>query len=219
MDNYLMARHGGDDHGAGGTTTSAETMPGMSGMDGSGSMNMNDSHSGGSMSMMMMTIFQTNMRTPLYTETWTPNSVGTYAATCIFLIFLAFGLRSMLALKSIQEKRWLDKDFKRRYVNVSGKLGMAGQMSSDSMAKNMVLSENGVEENVTVVQKQHGIWRPWRFSVDPIRALIDTAIAGVGYLLMLAVMTMNVGYLLSVLGGVFLGSLAVGRFATMGDGM
>lgn len=29
---------------------------------------------------------------------------------------------------------------------------------------------------------------------------------------MLAVMTMNVGYFLSVLGGVFLGSLAVGRF-------
>jgi hypothetical protein len=30
---------------------------------------------------------------------------------------------------------------------------------------------------------------------------------------MLAVMTMNVGYFLSVLGGTFLGSLLVGRFA------
>lgn len=29
---------------------------------------------------------------------------------------------------------------------------------------------------------------------------------------MLAVMTMNIGYFISVLGGVFLGSLAVGRF-------
>ncbi|OLN97235.1 hypothetical protein CCHL11_07726 [Colletotrichum chlorophyti] len=212
MDGFLMARHGDEDHGAAGSTTSSETMPGMS----MGSGSMNSSHDG-SMSMMMMAIFQTNMRTPLYSEAWTPNSIGTYAATCIFLIFLAFALRSMVALKSIQEKRWLDKDFKRRYVKVNGKLGMAGQMSSDSMAKQMVLSENGVEENVTVVQQQHGIWRPWRFSVDPIRALIDTAIAGVGYLLMLAVMTMNVGYLLSVLGGVFLGSLAVGRFATLGE--
>ncbi|KAF9879361.1 ctr copper transporter [Colletotrichum karsti] len=216
MDSYLMARHGGDDHGAAGTATQADTMPGMD-MSGSGGMAMNDSHGSSSMSMMMMTIFQTNIKTPLYTENWTPNSVGTYAATCIFLVFLAFGLRSMVALKSIQEKRWLDKDFKRRYVKVNGKLGMAGQMSQDSMAHKMVLSENGVEENVTVVQGQHGIWRPWRFSVDPIRALIDTSIAGVGYLLMLAVMTMNVGYLLSVLGGVFLGSLAVGRFATMGE--
>ncbi|KAI3528703.1 ctr copper transporter [Colletotrichum paranaense] len=215
MDSFLMARHGGDDHGATGTATASDAMPGMD----MGSGTMNDTHgsTGSSMSMMMMTIFQTSLKTPLYTEAWTPNSVGTYAATCIFLIFLAFGLRSMLALKSIQEKRWLDKDFKRRYVSVNGKLGMAGKMSTDSMAKQMVLSENGLEENVTVVQKGHGIWRPWRFSVDPVRAVIDTAIAGVGYLLMLAVMTMNVGYLLSVLGGVFLGSLAVGRFATMGE--
>ncbi|WYZ39144.1 hypothetical protein EsH8_III_001058 [Colletotrichum jinshuiense] len=215
MDSFLMARHGDEDHGAMGSTTSSEAMPGMD--MGTGTMNDGHESASGSMSMMMMTIFQTSMKTPLYTETWTPNSVGTYAATCIFLIFLAFALRSMLALKSIQEKRWLDKDFKRRYVSVNGKLGMAAKMSTDSMGKQMVLSENGVEENVTVVQQQHGIWRPWRFSVDPIRALIDTAIAGVGYLLMLAVMTMNVGYLLSVLGGVFLGSLAVGRFATMGE--
>ena len=34
---------------------------------------------------------------------------------------------------------------------------------------------------------------------------------------MLAVMTMNVGYFMSVLGGVFLGSLAVGRFITSSE--
>lgn len=32
---------------------------------------------------------------------------------------------------------------------------------------------------------------------------------------MLAVMTMNIGYFLSVLGGIFLGELAVGRYAEM----
>ena len=31
---------------------------------------------------------------------------------------------------------------------------------------------------------------------------------------MLAVMTMNVGYFMSVLGGIFLGSLALGRYTT-----
>jgi hypothetical protein len=35
---------------------------------------------------------------------------------------------------------------------------------------------------------------------------------------MLAVMTMNVGYFLSVLGGVFLGSLAIGRYTTNYEG-
>lgn len=33
---------------------------------------------------------------------------------------------------------------------------------------------------------------------------------------MLAVMTMNIGYFLSILGGTFLGSLAIGRFASLG---
>ena len=31
---------------------------------------------------------------------------------------------------------------------------------------------------------------------------------------MISVMTMNVGYFMSVLGGIFLGSLLVGRYAT-----
>jgi hypothetical protein len=34
---------------------------------------------------------------------------------------------------------------------------------------------------------------------------------------MLAVMTMNIGYFLSVLGGVFMGSILVGRYAISGD--
>ncbi|KAH7037388.1 Ctr copper transporter [Microdochium trichocladiopsis] len=62
----------------------------------------------------------------------------------------------------------------------------------------------------SVLGGQHA--RPWRMSVDPLRALFDTVIVGVGYLLMLAVMTMNVGYFLSILAGTFLGSLLVGRF-------
>jgi len=34
---------------------------------------------------------------------------------------------------------------------------------------------------------------------------------------MLAVMSMNVGYFMAILGGTFLGSLLVGRFITTGD--
>ena len=35
---------------------------------------------------------------------------------------------------------------------------------------------------------------------------------------MLAVMTLNVGYFLSVLAGLFVGEVAVGRYAQMDDG-
>lgn len=164
----IYARHGAD-HGTA-TTTAAD------------SMDMNDMSG---MGMTMMSVFQTATATPLYSTAWTPNSTGTYAATCIFLIMLAALFRGLLAAKWWQENRWLDRELNRRYVVVNGRAPLAENLSRDSLAKhaNMVLSENGVEENVMVVKKRTFGPRPWRLSVDPIRAVIDTVIAGVGYLL------------------------------------
>lgn len=195
-------------HAAGETATAVD-MDHMPGMDTGDSMS--------SMGVMMMSVFQTSIVTPLYSMAWTPRNKGTYAATCIFLIALAAVLRGLLALRHYQESRWLDKELNRRYVAVAGKLPLAETISRDSIAKHMTLTENGVEEDVMVVMKKSVRTRPWRVSVDPLRALIDMVIAGLGYLLMLAVMTMNVGYFLSVLGGTFLGSLLVGRYAVTGE--
>ena len=139
-----------------------------------------------SSSGMMSSVFQTSIATPLYSTRWTPSSTGTYAGTCIFLIALAALFRGLLALKAWQEARWLDRELNRRYVVVHGKPALPESLSRDSLAKNMtmVLSENGVEETVVVVGKRTSTHaRPWRLSVDPLRAAIDTVIAGVGYLL------------------------------------
>jgi len=163
------------------------------------------------MSMMSMTFFTSNM-TPLYSAMWTPQNVGSYAGTCIFIIILATIFRALLAVKAWKETAWMDAEFNRRYVTVAGKQPKSERISSDSDSKRMTLSENGVEEDVFVVKKRNMDTRPWRITVDPVRAAMDTVIAGVGYLLMLAVMTMNVGYFLSVLGGTFLGSLLLGRY-------
>ncbi|KAM0439676.1 hypothetical protein ACHAPT_000768 [Fusarium lateritium] len=190
-------------------------MPGMgadsSSSDSSSSHSSHSSHGSGSSSIMAM-VFQTQRQTPLYSDSWTPESAGAYAGTCIFLAVLAIIARGLVAFKAVQEARWLDREAARRYVAVNGKLPLAEQIASGPDARRLTLSENGVEETVVVVERKRAATRPWRFSVDPVRACLDTVIVGIGYLLMLAVMTMNVGYFLSVLAGVFVGSLAVGRY-------
>lgn len=133
--------------------------------------------------MMMMAVFQMDMRTPLYSTGWTPQDARGYAGTCIFLIVLAALLRGLIAAKYFAEQKWLDKELQRRYVVVNGKQPLAQKVSTDSLTKKLTLTENGVEEDVMVLEKRHTHLRPWRFSVDPLRAVMDTVIAGIGYLL------------------------------------
>jgi len=134
------------------------------------------------MESMHMTFFS-NTSTSLYSTMWTPRNIGEYAATCIFIIILAIIFRGLLAAKAWKESAWLDAEFKRRYVAVQGKGPQSERMSSDVDSKRMTLSENGVEEDVMVVRKKTMGVRPWRLSVDPVRAAMDTVVAGVGYLL------------------------------------
>src|SRR5512142_1717083 len=112
----------------------------MAGMD----MSMDgSSSSGGSSAMMtMMAVFQTDRATPLYSMSWTPNSVGAYAGTILFLVALAMVFRGLLALKAVQESRWLDAELNRRYVVVQGKLPLTEQVSRDSLTKRATLTEN-----------------------------------------------------------------------------
>jgi hypothetical protein len=130
---------------------------------------------------MMEMVFFSSTNTALYSSMWVPKNIGQYAGTCIFLILLATILRALLAVKAWKEAVWLDAEFKRRYVTVAGKLPKSERISSDS--KRMILTENGVEEEVMVVAKSGMEVRPWRLSIDPVRALLDTIIAGVGWLL------------------------------------
>ncbi|KAJ5305808.1 hypothetical protein PENANT_c015G09195 [Penicillium antarcticum] len=181
----------------------------MDGMD-MGSSTSSSSHS---MSTSMTMTFKNTHDTPLFSNTWTPSSSGAFAGTCIFLIVLAIIDRCLIAFKAVMEQHWLATHLNRRYVTVAGKNTESGNLDTDPDAKlASLITAQGVEESVKVV---HNLSRgpiPWRFSVDLPRALLFLCIAGVSYLLMLAVMTMNVGYFCSVLGGAFLGELAVGRF-------
>ncbi|KAF2135847.1 uncharacterized protein K452DRAFT_238608 [Aplosporella prunicola CBS 121167] len=160
---------------------------------------------------MRMTFFDSPF-TSLFSNQWTPKNKGTYAGTCIFLIVLAVAYRLLLVGKQKLEERWLNQAINRRYVVVADRQPESERIEKDPDSKDAVLSANGVEEHVKMVRAKACGAQPWRFSVDLPRAALVTVQVGVGYLLMLSVMTLNVGYFLSVLGGTFLGEVILGRY-------
>ena len=141
---------------------------------------------------MSMTFF-TSTTTPLFSTAWTPQTVGQYAGTCIFLIVLSFLLRFFYAVKCRIEASWHARDLKRRYIHTRPAAGEGIDQEDDSeyAAVNMqtkgsdaVLTVNGVTERVKVVQsKGASAVQPFRLSVDLVRAVGVTIMVGVGYLL------------------------------------
>ncbi|KAH9875337.1 hypothetical protein J1614_004829 [Plenodomus biglobosus] len=185
-----------------------ETAGSMDGMSGSSSA----SHTG------MTMAFFTATNTPLYSLSWTPQNAGQYAGTCIFLIILAVVLRAIFTAQTFLAIRATEGALKRRYVLVAGEKSIAEQAMNDSSSVTGILTTNGVQEDVRVVSAPVKHIQPWRFGVDLPRALLSAVAVAVGYLLMLAVMTYNVGYFLSIVAGAFVGELAFGRF-NQGAGM
>jgi len=166
----------------------------------------------------MAIAFQNSQLTSLYSAAWTTTNSRSYAGSCIFLIVLAIVNRCLLAAKTGIERRWVAAALARRYILVAGQKPESERIEQDPDAKaHTLISAQGVEEKVKVVRRTSRGPIPWRFSVDVPRALLLVVISGVGYLLMLAVMTLNVGYFLSVLAGFFIGELVVGRFVAFDE--
>ncbi|KAK4955452.1 hypothetical protein LTR66_013437 [Elasticomyces elasticus] len=177
----------------------------------------------------MTMVFFTSTTTPLFSSSWAPSTTGAYAGTCIFLVLLTVISRALMAYKQILEHAWHDRAVNRRYVVVADENDAAAkELKGDVEVKEeAVLTTRGLDERVRIVRQERRVGagartraiegQPWRFSVDLPRACIFTVQVGVGYLLMLAVMTLNVGYFVSVLAGAFLGELAVGRYIHMDD--
>jgi hypothetical protein len=145
-------------------------------------MSMNSSDPNSMMSISMA--FYTSTMTPLYSTSWAPTTTASYAGTCIFLILLATLFRGLLALKIWKETAWHEAEFNRRYIIVAGQPSKVERITTqDSDSKRVYVTENGVEEEVMVVKKKKSSFKPWRLTVDPLRAVMDTVIMGVAYLL------------------------------------
>ncbi|KAJ5387769.1 hypothetical protein N7509_010310 [Penicillium cosmopolitanum] len=182
------------------STMSMATTTGMT-MSTSTSMSSMDMGSGSSMmgmSDMMMTFF-TSFKTPLFSETWTPTSKGQYAGTCIFLIVLAVILRVLLVIRPLLEGRVFTDN--------------SGHPMLDSLDEKDIQTAKPPSGLALTLLEVGSRWRRWRINPAAGRATYEVVVAGVAYLLMLGVMTMNVGYFMSILAGIWLGTFIMGSVA------
>lgn len=189
-----------------------------------GTMNMSPTDAGAPLmnaASMAMVFFQ-SATTPLYSSAWTPSSFGPYAGTCLFLVFLAVVHRVLIALRNV---------LFHAAPSLRGK-----PLSSHHADLESSLYQDEKETLTSTWRRIRRVFRaqPISLGTETARASIEVVIGGVGYLLyvntlsplcrpsrplirrlsrMLAVMTMNLGYFLSVLGGMFLGVFLAGRFA------
>ncbi|KAK3679544.1 hypothetical protein LTR78_001105 [Recurvomyces mirabilis] len=166
-------------------TSTSMGMSSMTGMSMPSATSSTSSSMSGMMGMdSMMMVFFSATNTPLYSTAWMPNGTGQYAGACIFLIVLSLLFRGLMAVRCNFTLLWT------RWTR-----------------HNETPMLHREEDEIYL---KHGGRRPWRINEAATRAILDTTLAAVSYLLMLAVMTMNVGYFLSILGGTFLGSFTVG---------
>ncbi|EPS45473.1 hypothetical protein H072_517 [Dactylellina haptotyla CBS 200.50] len=163
-------------------------MTGMTGMDdtsGTSTSTIHSSHGG------MAMVFQSIIETPIYSYAFTPKNPGQYFGALVFLALLSFIHRGLIAYASHKELIWRERESTRKIV---------------------IAKPSNASDKTVVNDKIKGP-APWRWTVDPVRALLSGVNIGLQLLLMLAVMTLNVGYFLAVIVGVFLGDLTFARFA------
>lgn len=189
----------------------------MGGMDMGG-----DSSSGMSHSMAMT--FHSNMVDALFSDQWVPSNRGQYAGTCIFIVFFAMIYRGLFVVKFKLDEKLIKCGKLNKQVVALTDIGrdqpykslrdIEDELDEEEEQERLQKLERPEQPSPAPTMTTRQGPRPWRLSVDVPRAAIQTVLSGVGYLLMLITMTYNVGYFVSVLGGIFLGELLFARYAS-----
>ncbi|KAK7946979.1 uncharacterized protein PG986_011300 [Apiospora aurea] len=157
-------------------------------------------------------VFFSSDSTPLFLRAWTPSGSRSYTCACIFIAVLAVIHRVLIAVRNIV--------FGNLPIVIvrhekSGPWPPTVEDEATSCLSHYDIANESFQSGWTPVQRQPLL----PVTTEAVlKALCETVISLVGHLVMLAAMTMNVGYFLSALGGTFIGSLLAGRFSTTDAG-
>ncbi|KZT58481.1 hypothetical protein CALCODRAFT_241034 [Calocera cornea HHB12733] len=141
---------------------------------------------------------------------WTPQSSGAMVGACAGLFMLALLERGLSALRTLAEGWWRTRTeailAQAHSAEALSSAGSAGGPSLPSAYAPLPLPFPARSATATARRLPPLIW-----AHDLPRAAMHVAQAALGYLLMLAYMNYNWGYLLSILAGLGVGEVLFGR--------
>ncbi|KAL6798834.1 Ctr copper transporter family protein [Trichoderma sp. SZMC 28013] len=193
--------------------------------------------------MGMSSVFSTNIRVTLFFTEWTTTTVAAYVGTIIFLFCLTIFNRFLGALRFQTERAWSGQIRSRNLLSTPpvGRNRRALFKAKASPIPTYILRQNNPEVDPLTseesgdewstsrdqsdkrisIRKIFGNWQPsapWSLKKDGIRAIMEFTRTLIGYLLMLAVMTFNIGIFLAILIGILVGELIFGRYTQGSEG-
>lgn len=142
---------------------------------------------------------------------WRPTTSGQYAGACIFLIVLAIVWRVLVVVGTPVLHRAALRRRGDDGAAAADKLPLAERVVANPHVSQSTPTANRVYElarAVTAPLRGPVLWG----LVDLPQLALEMTMTVVMFPLVVAVITMNVGYIMSVLAGVFIGELAVRRY-------
>ncbi|ELQ33587.1 hypothetical protein OOU_Y34scaffold00924g1 [Pyricularia oryzae Y34] len=161
-----------------------------------------DPHQAQSMSMGGMTmVFFSSQSTPLFSRAWTPSSPEAYAGTCIFIFLLTITQYLLIAARNVVFEEFDDQMTATSWKTLQEHKTQAAAPTKDDeenrcLSRHETVTSCFLSVSTAVMEQQR---RRSRTSIVTARAATEVVISATGYLVMLAAMTMNVGYFLSVI--------------------
>ncbi|TLD09541.1 hypothetical protein PspLS_11850, partial [Pyricularia sp. CBS 133598] len=174
----------------------------------------------------MTMVFFSSQSTSLFSRAWTPSSPEAYVGTCIFVFLLTIMQYLLIAVRNVVFEK-VEGQTTATSANPFQEHRTKPAAPAKDEEESSCLRRHGtatgrllpVFDSVAEQQRRRSTTM-----IVTARATCEVVISATGYLVhkltmgtsahlrMLAAMTMNVGYFLSVIAGVFFGSLLFGRF-------
>lgn len=145
----------------------------------------------------------------LFFKSWHPSSNGAIAGASIALMVLAMSERLLFSIRGAMEARW-----RRSALSLTARTAEDVLPSSKSLAIEEVIFKDGPDPTRPATAQGRRTIPPFVFYHDAARGGLYSLQALLSFALMLAVMTFQAAYIMSIVIGLGLGEVLFGRIAS-----